>query len=51
MRRDGSFVGRAAPELDVLEATVANGAGEVSLSAQWAPFNVWSCDLIKSKWR
>jgi len=38
-RSDGTFVGRSAPEIDVIEAQVANGEGEVSLSAQWAPFN------------
>ncbi|KAG9090754.1 hypothetical protein FRC07_012024 [Ceratobasidium sp. 392] len=45
-RRDGSFVGRGAPEIDVFEALVNSGTliGEVSQSAQWAPFNaefVW----------
>jgi len=39
MRSDGSYVGRAAPEIDVLEATVTDGIGYVSLSAQFAPFN------------
>ncbi|KAF4618464.1 hypothetical protein D9613_009885 [Agrocybe pediades] len=39
MRKDGSYVGRAAPEIDVLEATVTDGIGHVSLSAQWAPYN------------
>ncbi|TFK37537.1 glycoside hydrolase family 16 protein [Crucibulum laeve] len=39
MRKDGSYVGRSAPEIDVLEAIVTDGVGEVSLSAQWAPFN------------
>jgi hypothetical protein len=29
MRSDGSYVGRAAPEIDVLEATVTNGIGYV----------------------
>jgi beta-glucanase (GH16 family) len=46
-RADGSFVGRAAPEIDMLEATIFNGYnpdpstrfGEVSMSGQWAPFN------------
>lgn len=38
-RADGSWVGRSAPEIDVIEAQVAHGQGEVSLSAQWAPFN------------
>lgn len=40
---DGSWVGRGAPEIDVLEATInrINGEfiGQVSQSAQWAPFN------------
>ncbi|KAK2466053.1 hypothetical protein APHAL10511_001695 [Amanita phalloides] len=38
---DGSFVGRSAPEIDVLEAQVAGmpGVGQVSQSAQWAPFD------------
>lgn len=37
---DGSYKGRAAPEIDVFEAQV-NGQGEmtVSQSCQWAPFN------------
>ncbi|KAK7470382.1 hypothetical protein VKT23_001809 [Stygiomarasmius scandens] len=42
--KDGSFVGRGAPEIDVLEAQVSNEEGQVSQSAQWAPFNdkyVW----------
>ncbi|KAJ7293423.1 glycoside hydrolase family 16 protein [Mycena rebaudengoi] len=41
---DGSYVGRAAPEIDVFEAQVSNSQGQVSQSAQWAPFNneyVW----------
>ncbi|KAJ7054061.1 glycoside hydrolase family 16 protein [Mycena amicta] len=36
---DGTYVGRAAPEIDVFEAQVSNGAGQVSQSGQWAPFN------------
>nr|ADX07290.1 putative beta-glucan synthesis-associated protein [Flammulina velutipes] len=36
---DGTYVGRAAPEIDVFEAQVVNGAGDVSQSCQWAPFN------------
>ncbi|TFK27263.1 concanavalin A-like lectin/glucanase [Coprinopsis marcescibilis] len=39
MRRDGTYVGRAAPEIDVLEALVEEGVGKISLSAQWAPYN------------
>lgn len=56
--KDGTFVGRAAPEIDIFEAQVnsplffgackqslttylqvSEGAGEVSQSGQWAPFN------------
>jgi hypothetical protein len=57
MKSDGTYVGRAAPEIDALEATVTDGIGyvglilvffygfelifsQVSLSAQFAPFNV-----------
>jgi len=40
MRANGSYVGRAAPEIDILEATVDGAVGKVSLSAQWAPYNV-----------
>ncbi|RDB16789.1 Beta-glucan synthesis-associated protein KRE6 [Hypsizygus marmoreus] len=38
---DGTYVGRAAPEIDVFEALINPDTltGEVSLSAQWAPFN------------
>ncbi|KAJ7733388.1 glycoside hydrolase family 16 protein [Mycena maculata] len=40
---NGSFVGRSAPEIDVFEATIGgSGAaliGQVSQSAQWAPFD------------
>ncbi|KXN90403.1 Beta-glucan synthesis-associated protein KRE6 [Leucoagaricus sp. SymC.cos] len=39
IRADGTYVGRAAPEIDVFEATIDNGVGKVSLSAQWAPYN------------
>ncbi|PPQ99336.1 hypothetical protein CVT24_009150 [Panaeolus cyanescens] len=39
IRRDGTYVGRAAPEIDILEATVTEEVGHVSLSAQFAPFN------------
>ncbi|KAF8958562.1 beta-glucan synthesis-associated [Flammula alnicola] len=39
MRTDGSYVGRAAPEIDIFEALVDSEGGKVSLSAQWAPFN------------
>ncbi|KDR85358.1 hypothetical protein GALMADRAFT_218450 [Galerina marginata CBS 339.88] len=42
---DGTYVGRSAPEIDVFEAQVtpqtpdAPLSGQVSQSAQWAPFN------------
>jgi len=36
---DGTYVGRSAPEIDVFEATVSNEIGQVSQSAQWAPFD------------
>ncbi|KAJ7749981.1 glycoside hydrolase family 16 protein [Mycena metata] len=40
---DGSYVGRSAPEIDIFEAQIGgpDGAhvGQVSQSAQWAPFN------------
>ncbi|KAF8969431.1 glycoside hydrolase family 16 protein [Flammula alnicola] len=38
---DGTYVGRSAPEIDVFEAQVGGlpATGEVSQSAQWAPFN------------
>ncbi|KAL0949252.1 hypothetical protein HGRIS_009330 [Hohenbuehelia grisea] len=44
---DGTWVGRSAPEIDVFEAQMGGKpvlSGEVSQSAQWAPFNagyVW----------
>ncbi|KAB5595123.1 Glycoside hydrolase family 16 protein [Ceratobasidium theobromae] len=39
-RADGSFVGRAAPEIDMFEAQVSGDyVGHVSQSGQWAPFN------------
>ncbi|GAA5973131.1 hypothetical protein JCM11641_006283 [Rhodosporidiobolus odoratus] len=39
--KDGKeFVGRGAPEIDIFEALVtADGVGNISQSAQWAPFN------------
>jgi len=56
IRADGSYVGRSAPEIDVFEALVDPDGGkvctcshdselfytipQVSLSAQWAPYNV-----------
>ena len=39
MHSDGTYVGRAAPEIDIFEATVSDGTGFVSQSGQWAPFN------------
>ncbi|KAK2461638.1 hypothetical protein APHAL10511_006101 [Amanita phalloides] len=36
---DGTYVGRSAPEIDIFEATVTQGVGTVSQSAQWAPFD------------
>ncbi|CUA66683.1 Beta-glucan synthesis-associated protein KRE6 [Rhizoctonia solani] len=39
-RADGTFVGRAAPEIDMFEAQVSGDyVGHVSQSGQWAPFN------------
>ncbi|KAF5322890.1 hypothetical protein D9619_000621 [Psilocybe cf. subviscida] len=39
---DGTYVGRSAPEIDVFEAQVGGhpAVGQVSQSAQWAPFNI-----------
>ncbi|KAL0578612.1 hypothetical protein V5O48_003403 [Marasmius crinis-equi] len=45
--KDGKYVGRAAPEIDIFEAQIGTGfsddgvslVGEVSQSGQWAPFN------------
>ncbi|KAJ6466948.1 beta-glucan synthesis-associated [Mycena sanguinolenta] len=42
---DGTYVGRAAPEIDVFEAQISDNGGAVSQSGQWAPFNaayVWA---------
>ncbi|KAF8917659.1 beta-glucan synthesis-associated protein [Mucidula mucida] len=39
MHSDKTFVGRAAPEIDIFEAQVSNDQGHVSQSGQWAPFN------------
>ncbi|KAH8113341.1 beta-glucan synthesis-associated [Phellopilus nigrolimitatus] len=36
---DGTYVGRSAPEIDVFEAQITDDVGQVSQSAQWAPFN------------
>lgn len=43
---DGTYVGRAAPEIDIFEAQITGKplTGQVSQSCQWAPFNneyVW----------
>ncbi|THU80069.1 beta-glucan synthesis-associated [Dendrothele bispora CBS 962.96] len=38
---DGTYVGRAAPEIDVFEAQVSDGVGYVSQSGQWGPFNAY----------
>ncbi len=40
MRANGDYVGRGAPEIDIFEATIERGVGKVSMSSQWAPFNV-----------
>ncbi|KAF9012973.1 glycoside hydrolase family 16 protein [Hymenopellis radicata] len=39
MHSDNTFVGRAAPEIDIFEAQVSNQRGHVSQSSQWGPFN------------
>ncbi|KAG0709871.1 glycoside hydrolase family 16 protein [Suillus ampliporus] len=41
MHSDGTYVGRAAPEIDMFEAQITGVplAGQVSQSAQWGPFN------------
>ncbi|KZV83153.1 glycoside hydrolase family 16 protein [Exidia glandulosa HHB12029] len=36
---DGTFVGRSAPEIDILEATIGPSGGVVSQSAQFGPFD------------
>ncbi|KAJ7574310.1 beta-glucan synthesis-associated [Mycena floridula] len=36
---DGTYVGRAACEIDIFEAQIRNSVGQVSQSGQWAPFN------------
>ncbi|EEB94090.1 hypothetical protein MPER_07160, partial [Moniliophthora perniciosa FA553] len=36
---DGTFVGRSAPEIDVIEAQVQDSIGAVSQSGQWGPFD------------
>lgn len=39
MHADGSYAGRSAPEIDIIEAQVSNQQGEVSQSGQFAPFD------------
>lgn len=39
MHSDGSFVGRSAPEIDIIEAQVSDQQGEASQSGQFAPFD------------
>ncbi|ORY91682.1 beta-glucan synthesis-associated protein-domain-containing protein [Leucosporidium creatinivorum] len=39
VKPDGTFGGRGATEIDIFEATITDGVGEVSMSGQWAPFN------------
>lgn len=39
IHQDGTFVGRSAPEIDIFEAQIRRQSGQVSQSAQWAPFN------------
>ncbi|KAK4704516.1 beta-glucan synthesis-associated protein KRE6, partial [Phenoliferia sp. Uapishka_3] len=36
---DGSFPGRSASEIDIFEATSQTSGGQISQTAQWAPFN------------
>ncbi|VDB99595.1 unnamed protein product [Peniophora sp. CBMAI 1063] len=36
---DGTYVGRAAPEIDIFEAAASPSGGNVSQSGQFAPFN------------
>ncbi|KAM0752937.1 glycoside hydrolase family 16 protein [Meredithblackwellia eburnea MCA 4105] len=36
---NGTFKGRSAPEIDVFEAMGSSQGGEISQSAQWAPYN------------
>ncbi|EJD00930.1 beta-glucan synthesis-associated [Fomitiporia mediterranea MF3/22] len=38
VHKDGTYVGRGAPEIDVFEALVDKRVGQVSQSSQWAPF-------------
>ncbi|KAI3480525.1 hypothetical protein L1887_57373 [Cichorium endivia] len=43
----GNFVGRSAPEIDIIEAQVSNGIGGVSQSGQWMPAN-YGYELINT---
>ncbi len=46
MHSDKTFVGRAAPEIDIFEAQVSNDQGHVSQSGQWAVSQVaWSDEV------
>lgn len=40
VHKDGTYVGRSAPEIDVFEAQIDREEGAVSQSGQWAPFNI-----------
>lgn len=39
VHQDGTYVGRSAPEIDIIEAQVSDNIGHVSQSGQWAPFD------------
>ncbi|KAJ7438652.1 beta-glucan synthesis-associated protein [Mycena galericulata] len=43
VHKDGTYVGRSAPEIDIFEAQIGGDTGDyygtVSQSSQWAPFN------------
>ncbi|EIN14053.1 beta-glucan synthesis-associated protein [Punctularia strigosozonata HHB-11173 SS5] len=43
VHEDGTYVGRAAPEIDIFEAQISGDplTGQVSQSGQWAPFNAY----------
>ncbi|EIM83185.1 glycoside hydrolase family 16 protein [Stereum hirsutum FP-91666 SS1] len=46
VHEDGTFVGRSAPEIDIIEGQISNTfggvmSGQVSQSCQWAPFNAF----------
>lgn len=46
MHSDGTYVGRSAPEIDIFEAQIEDNVGQVSQSAQWAPFNYACVNVI-----